>query len=74
LKRARRNWNGKGLSYARSRRERRKGNVSGGASVAVEVALCAADIEDVDGVKVRLSVSTMGVPTAFIGDGWFHVL
>jgi hypothetical protein len=75
LKRPRRNWSGKGLSSERSRRERRKGNESGGASVAVEVASCAADIEDVDGGRIRLSVSGMGVYLRlFMEVGWFRIL
>jgi hypothetical protein len=75
LKRPRRNWSGKGLSSERSRRERKKGNESGGASVAVEVASCAADIEDVEGGRIRLSVSGMGVHLRlFMEVGWFRIL
>jgi hypothetical protein len=70
LKRPRRNWSGKGLSSERSRRERKKGNESGGASVAVEVASCAADIEDVDGGRIRLSVSGMGVLLTALYGSW----
>jgi hypothetical protein len=43
--------------------------------VAVEVASCAADIEDVEGGRIRLSVSGMGVHLRlFMEVGWFRIL